>query len=363
MPVSPRELRRAREGDEAFPPDCARKFKPERELAAGGFGTVWLATQRELDRPAAVKLLHGDALADREQRERFVNEARLTAKLASPHVVRVLDFGASDAGEPWIAYELCPGRSLRARLDEGPMDPRDALTIAAQMAEALAEAHGQGILHRDVKPENVLEFERGHYKLTDFGIAKWTQEASHTRTGIVLGTPAYLAPEAIAGESPSARSDVYALGVMLYEMLAGRLPFTDQNPVVLMERHLKMEPRPPSELRPALPARLDALVARAMAKKPGERYASAEEMRAALTEAAQRPRDTRGDTRPIVRERVAAAAPDAARGVPLPFAAAVARPRRASRPRRLRPAPHRPRRLPRPRPRPRRWTWRPRSAR
>src|SRR5688572_38841 len=156
MSAPPRGPQPARDGVGPFPPDCAEKFRAERELAAGGYGTVWLATQLNLDRPAAVKLLRVEALADGEQRARFINEARVTAKLASPHVVRVLDFGVSDASEPWIAYELCPGRSLRARLDEERMDPQEALAIAAQVADALSEAHGHGILHRDVKPENVL---------------------------------------------------------------------------------------------------------------------------------------------------------------------------------------------------------------
>jgi serine/threonine-protein kinase len=289
MPVSPRQLRTVTEGASPFPPDCARKFQAVSELAAGGFGTVWLAVQKGLDRKVAIKLLHVETLADPEQRQRFALEARVTSRLSGPHVVHVLDFGLEDDGVPWIAYEYCAGKSLRARLDAGPLAPAEALDIAGQVAEALQEAHALEVLHRDVKPENVLESD-GRYKLTDFGIAKWTQGAEvRTKTGIVLGTPAYLAPEVITGEKPSPRSDVYALGIMLYEMLAGRLPFTDQNPVMLMERHLRSAARRPSELRAGLPAHLDELVLRALAKKPEERFASAGEMAAALKNSLRRP--------------------------------------------------------------------------
>jgi serine/threonine protein kinase len=164
----------------------------------------------------AVKVLHDAACVDRETRERFAAEARLTASISDPHVVTVIDYGAA-TGVPWIAYELLPGRTLRDRLSDGPVPWREALAIGAQVAGALEAAHGHSIVHRDIKAENVLEAVEGHYKVADFGIAKWSGAGSvRTAAGIVMGTPSHLAPELIRGEPPTPSSDVYALGVLLY---------------------------------------------------------------------------------------------------------------------------------------------------
>ena len=183
-----------------FPPDCARLFQPVRRLAEGGFGTVWLAEQLELKRPAAVKLLTAGAGADPHAFQRFVNEARVTSTLLHPAIVRVYDHGA-DPGHPWIAYEYVNGPSLRSRLAAGPLPWRNAALAGAQVAAALATAHAAGVLHRDIKPENVLVGEAGQHKVADFGLARYAGDGVKTQAGLIMGTPAYLAPEVIRGAS------------------------------------------------------------------------------------------------------------------------------------------------------------------
>jgi serine/threonine-protein kinase len=260
-----------------LPADCAEHYRVERLLGAGGFGAVYRATQVGLERPVAVKVLSREVLDDPEQRERFSAEARVTATLSSAHIVRVLDHGAA-TGVPWIAYELLEGRSLRQVLEErGRLAPDDAIRAAAHVAAALEEAHAKGIVHRDIKPDNVLESRPGHHVVTDFGIARWTEGSRvKTRTGVILGTPAYLAPEVVSGEAAGAPADLYALGVMLHELVAGRPPFVDDSLFVMLERHLKSDPPPTG-----VPA-VDEIVRRAMAKRPAQRFESALAFRAAL---------------------------------------------------------------------------------
>ena len=263
-----------------FPPDCAARFKPIKRLAAGGFGAVYLAHQQGLDRPVAIKLLLEHVLADPEQVKRFVNEARITASLSHPHVVTILDHGAEHQ-IPWIAYEYLPGPTLRAVLDRGVLRVPDALGAMIQVAGGVGAGHERGILHRDLKPENVMQAD-GQYKVADFGIAKWSGEGQvRTRTGIVMGTPAYLAPELISGLAASPASDVYALGVMLFELLTGRTPYEDANYLLILERHLR-SPIPLPGRFVAVPAGVDALVQRALAKEPDARFADAADLRDAL---------------------------------------------------------------------------------
>ena len=264
-----------------FPPRCAAKFQSQRELASGGFGSVHLATQSGLGRRVVVKLLHAGGTADAEQVARFVNEARITARLSHPHIVVVIDHDVEN-GVPWIAYEYVEGQDLRALLDSGPLPFADAASAAAQIAAALAAAHRAGVLHRDIKPENVLQSRPGEFKVTDFGIAKWQEGGVRTAEGLILGTPAYLAPEVIAGERAGPAADLYALGVVLYEMLAGRRPFVDDNPMALLEQHVKAEVPPLARFREGVPPALAALTLRVLAKNPGARPASARELEAAL---------------------------------------------------------------------------------
>lgn len=265
-----------------FPPGCRARFRHVRLLAEGGFGSVHLAQQIDLDRPAAIKLLHADALADREQRLRFENEARVTARLSHPNIVQVLDVG-TEGGQSWIAYEYLGGPTLRDRLGEGPLPIGGAVTAAVQIGRALECAHAAGILHRDVKPENVLAAETGAWKVADFGIARFAgPTAARTRAGTILGTPGYIAPECIYGEQASPASDLYALGIVLFELLVGRPPFTATAIAALLQQHLKLAPPPPSSVRPGVPAWLDAVVLHTLAKKPGDRPESAAALLALL---------------------------------------------------------------------------------
>ena len=266
-----------------FPPKCEGKFRAERVLAAGGFGRVYLATQVALERPAAIKLLNADIIEDAEQRRRFLEEARITASIQHPNVVVVLDSDVED-GVPWIAYEFLPGRNLKDVLAGGPLPIDAALECALQVAAALEAVHAQDILHRDIKPANVIEVEAGRrYKVTDFGIARWSRAgAVRTQAGLVFGTPAYISPEQIRGEGATAQSDLYALGVMLFELLTGHAPFADDNVGRLLERHLRAPVPAPSAVDPRVPPTFDAIVLRAMAKVPADRFATASDMRAAL---------------------------------------------------------------------------------
>ena len=259
--------------DHPFPPQCRSRFAPVKVLASGGYGTVWLADQTGLGRPVVVKMLQ-QALPDLEEcRQRFLAEARITAAISSPHVVIVVDHDVED-GVPWIAYEYLPGSTLRERVDRGPLALRPALVVAAQIAAALAAAHALGVVHRDIKPENVLEAGPDRWKVTDFGIARWTVGSRvQTRTGVVIGTPAYIAPEIVRGDPPSPRSDLYSLGIVLHELVAGRPSFTDPSPVRVLESHLRDAVPPLRRLVPRTPAEVEALVERLVVKDPAGREA------------------------------------------------------------------------------------------
>jgi serine/threonine protein kinase len=262
--------------DAPFPPDCAKKFLHERKIASGGFGGVYLAYHRELLRPVAVKLLLTPT--DPDQIRRFETEAKIAASLSHPGVVQVLDYGAA-AGIPWIAYEYVAGRNVRDLIDSGTVPLGTALRVAVEVASALGAAHEQGVLHRDIKPENILETPDGHYKITDFGIAKSRHHAGvKTETNVIMGTPYYLSPELIQGHPASPASDVYALGVLLHELLTGRPPYVADNPYLLMEQHLRAPVPRPSDQRPEVPRELDALVHRALAKSAADRFPSAVEL-------------------------------------------------------------------------------------
>ena len=207
-----------------LPRACAARYAPERELASGGFATVWLARQVGLDRPVVVKLLHAEILESPALVERFLNEARITAALSHPHIVILIDHGVDD-GVPWIVYEYLPRGTLAGAIARGPLPWREAAVCVAQVAGALQLAHSRGVLHRDVKPANVLEAAPGAWKVVDFGVAKWAEGATvRTREGLVVGSPAYLAPEQLLGAPATPQTDIYALGLVLFQALAGQLP-------------------------------------------------------------------------------------------------------------------------------------------
>jgi serine/threonine-protein kinase len=263
-------------------------------IGHGGMAVVYRARQDSLDRTVAVKILSENLAASTEFLERFRREARTAANLRHPNVITVFDFGQDERGVPYLVLEFIEGPTLADLMDAGLDDHRVA-DLLDQVAAGLDYAHGRGVIHRDVKPGNVLITEDGRAVLADFGLA-WLLEGAHlTLTGGVIGTPEYMAPEQATGDGIDHRADVYALGVMLYEMLAGDRPFAADTPIGVLLKHLQ-DPAPSIlEARTDLPFAVGEVVARALAKEPSERYSSAGELaqafrRAFTGAAAERPR-------------------------------------------------------------------------
>ncbi|MBU1751155.1 MAG: protein kinase [Chloroflexi bacterium] len=257
-------------------------------VGAGGMAQVYQARDTLLERPVAVKLLRPQYAADEPFLARFLQEARSAANLSHPNIVAVYDVGEDTlpgeaTSRPYIVMEYVAGRDLKTLIQaEAPLSVARALDIGAQIALALAHAHDAGLIHRDVKPQNVLLTRDGRAKVTDFGIARALATSSISEAGVVLGTVHYLSPEQAAGDPATPLSDVYALGVILYEMLTGQLPFTGETPVAVAVKHLQEEPPSPRERNPLLPPPVEDLVLQAMDKDPARRFASAAEMAQAL---------------------------------------------------------------------------------
>jgi eukaryotic-like serine/threonine-protein kinase len=240
-------------------------------------GEVYLARDALLEREVALKVLREPHAGSAEFAERFRREARHAAALSHPNIVQVYDAGESTEGEPYMAMEFVPGGTLRDRLlERGALPPRTAAAVALQIAEALSAAHRHGVIHRDIKPENVLVTENGDVKVADFGIAKATDATAMTQTSFVLGTVRYLSPEQAMGQPVSPAGDLYSLGVVLYEMLTGEVPFQAEGPIAVAMKHLSQEPAPLWELEPTVPASLNALTLKLLQKDPHKRYGSAE---------------------------------------------------------------------------------------
>ncbi|MCX8037201.1 MAG: protein kinase [Candidatus Sumerlaeia bacterium] len=258
------------------------KFEILDEIGHGGMGIVYRARQISLDRIVALKMLSASLVDDPEFRNRFCQEAKIIARLSHPnilHVYDILDHGT----DFWIVMEYLEGQSLRDVLREaGRLPIAKAVHIAAQVANGLAYAHSKGIIHRDIKPDNIMMLPDDQVKIMDFGIAHLRGSSIHTQTGVAMGTPQFMSPEQAAGKPVDARSDLYSLTVVLYRMLTGELPFTADSPVAVALKHVQEPPPRPSRINPAISPGLDALVLKGLAKKPEERFQSAEEMREAL---------------------------------------------------------------------------------
>jgi serine/threonine-protein kinase len=260
----------------------AGRYVIERELGVGGMATVYEARHRIVERPCAIKILSPQYAQDPVLRERFMREAKHAQRLAHPNVIEIFDQGETEDGAPFLVMELLQGRSLADVMAQGPMPMARALPIAIEMTRALARAHDFEVIHRDLKPENVFLLAGDRVKLLDFGIARCAQDARLTNLGEIFGTPQYMAPERGTSIDAGPAADLYALGVMLFEMLSGRLPFEANDPATWLLKHLREPPPHLKQLVPEAPDALDRLVYDLMAKDPAERPVDAHRVQALL---------------------------------------------------------------------------------
>ena len=254
------------------------RYRLESKLGSGGMSTVYLALDEVLDRPVAIKLLHREISEEADQLERFRREARAAARLSHPNLVGVIDAGEDD-GRPYIVFEYIEGRTLKRRIQEdGGLPVDEAVAYAIEIGRGLTAAHARRLVHRDVKPQNVLIDPDGRAKVTDFGIARSLESKGLTATGRVLGTTDYVSPEQAMGEDVDERSDVYSLGVVLYEMLTGDVPFRAETQVGVAMKHVN-EPMPDVQAkRPEVSAAVASVVDRATTKDPRDRYDTVAQM-------------------------------------------------------------------------------------
>lgn len=259
-------------------PRAPAGYEIERELGRGGMGVVYLARSLALQRPCALKMILAGAHSGSAEVERFRTEARAIARLQHPGIVQVFEIGEHD-GRPFMALEYCSGGSLEDKLRANPLPPKDAAVLVLKLAEAVQAAHESKVIHRDLKPGNVLLTERGEPKITDFGLAKRLDEGSTTRTGSVMGTPSYMPPEQAEGNKEiGPAADVYALGAILYECLAGRPPFRAATPLDTLLQVINQEPVPVRQLNGAVPRDLEQIVQKCLQKDPRKRYTTAQEL-------------------------------------------------------------------------------------
>ena len=261
------------------PPVFSDRYEMVKHIARGGMAQVYLARDLLLDRPVALKVLFPELSVDHSFVERFRREAKAAANLTHPNIVSIYDWGQGDQTY-FIVMEYVDGPTLSSLLKQGRLEPERAAAVAASVAAALDFAHRRGVIHRDVKPGNVLIDDRAQVKVADFGIARAVGTSEDlTQTGSVMGTATYFSPEQAQGFPVDPRSDVYSLGVVLYEMATGKPPFSGENPVSIAYKHVKEAPTRPTTVTPGLPPALEAIILKAMAKNPDDRYQSAQEMR------------------------------------------------------------------------------------
>ncbi|HEU5159857.1 MAG TPA: Stk1 family PASTA domain-containing Ser/Thr kinase [Streptosporangiaceae bacterium] len=262
-----------------------RRYRIDSRIARGGMATVYVSHDLKLDRTVALKVMHPNLAQDDDFVRRFIHEAKSAAALSHPNIVSVFDQG-TDGANVFLAMEYVPGRTLRDVLTQrGRLGPRETLGLMQPVLAALAAAHRAGLVHRDVKPENVLVMDDGRIKVADFGLARAESAGKQTKTGVLLGTVGYLAPEQVLSGTADARADVYAAGIMLFELLTGRRPYEGDTPLAVAYKHVNEVVPLPSGWLPGLPAQLDALVATATSRDPARRPPDAGHFLAAVTEA------------------------------------------------------------------------------
>ena len=275
------------------------KYIVEERLGAGGMGAVYRARHLSMDRPVAIKFLHQRFMEDESARTRFQTEARAAVKLRHANAVSVTDFGQTAEGVIYIVMELLEGRTLREILSrEAPLETARAISLMLQTSAAVAAAHEAGIIHRDLKPANILVTQSADQpavvKVLDFGIATFTADeddeevTTFSQTTPVIGTPRYMSPEQYSGNELTPATDVYSLGVILYEMLAGMAPFTGSTPAEIAQKHANDPPHAPREIVAAIPEDIERIVLKALEKQPGDRFANAAEFHQELLETAER---------------------------------------------------------------------------
>jgi serine/threonine-protein kinase len=257
------------------------RYKILARLARGGMATVYLAQHQLIGRKAAIKILRRELCDDPVQRDRFVREARAVNRIDHENIVQIVDYGEADDGRVFLVMEYLPGESLHHRIGRGILPPLRALDISAQIAAGLARAHQMGVIHRDLKPDNILLLPppepggRDRVKILDFGIAKLLDQPALTASDRIFGTPGYIAPEYASGAPIDARADLYSLGVVLYEMVTGRLPFEAEYPADLLLKHMLDPPIAPRSVRPELPKSVEDLILRLLVKNADQRFRDA----------------------------------------------------------------------------------------
>jgi serine/threonine-protein kinase len=259
------------------------RYRIRGELGRGAMGVVYKADDPALDRTVALKTINlsDDTEGRAEYEARFLREAKAAGRLTHPHIITIHDFG-EEGDLAYMAMELLKGTELRARMLQGAIPIREAIEIAAQVADGLGYAHEHGVVHRDIKPSNIMLVGRGQVKIMDFGVARMRVSDLKTSTGVVLGTPRYMSPEQVAGLPVDHRTDIFSLGIVLYEMLTGSPLFAGEDMPQIMHKVSKLEQAPPSRVNPEVPPMLDFILARALKKDPDVRYQDAYELAADL---------------------------------------------------------------------------------